>query len=212
MCPEPDCRSAQARDLAVLGKLCPDMPPGALEAATAGLMDYLRILGRWNEKLNLVSETDRGSVWERHVVPSLRLRQSILKVRHGSVIDLGAGAGFPGIPLAITSPASRFTLVESRRRRASFLRAVTRELSLENAEVVHDRVEDWRPGVRADVVLARAVADPEKIATLVAHVLAPDGYLLVTLPPASVHRAGRRCGQRPSSCSRHTFWQPFAHT
>ena len=188
------------------------MGPGALRAATAALMGYLRILGRWNARRNLVSEAGQGAVWERHLVPSLRLRPSILGVRHESVVDLGSGAGFPGIPLAITSPASRFTLVESRRRRASFLRAAIRELSLDNAEVVNERIEEWRPRFRADVVLARAVADPERVATLVAHVLASDGYLLVTLPPASGHGAEWECDRRPSSASRHTLWQPFVHT
>lgn len=209
--PSPDSSRLQTSDVAVLRELCPDMAPGDRQAAAAALLGYLRILGRWSAKLNLVSEADRGAVWERHVVPSLQLRVSILGVRNESVVDLGSGAGFPGIPLAITSPSSRFTLVESRRRRASFLRAVARELSLDNAEVVHGRIEEWRPRSRADVVLARAVADPEKIATLVTHVLAPDGFLLVTLPPASGPSV-LQCGARPSRCSRHTFWQPFSHT
>ncbi len=187
------------------------MTPGDRQAAAGALLGYLRILRRWNGKLNLVSEADHGAVWERHVVPSLQLRASILEVPHGSVVDLGSGAGFPGVPLAIASPSSRFTLVESRRRRASFLRAVARELSLENVEVVHGRIEEWLPRTRADVVLARAVADPEKIATLVTHVLAPDGFLLVTLPPASGPE-GQQCGARPSRRPRHTFWQPFSHT
>ena len=172
------------------------MAAGARQAATAALLGYLRILARWNERLNLVSEADRAAVWERHLVPSLRLRPSILGVRHESVVDLGSGAGFPGIPLAITLPASRFTLVESRRRRASFLRAAIRELSLDNAEVVNERIEEWRPESRADVVLARAVADPEKIATLVAHILAPDGYLLVTLPPPACWPSSRSGAMR----------------
>ena len=204
----PDSSLPRAGDLAVLGELCPDMAPGDRQAAATALLGHLQILGHWNARLNLVSEADYGAVWERHVVPSLQLRSSILGVRHESVVDLGSGAGFPGIPLAITSPSSRFTLVESRRRRASFLRAVVRELSLDNAEVVHERIEEWRPRPQADVVLARAVADPARIATLVAHVLAPDGFLLVTLPPAS-GPAGQQCGARSS---RHTFWQPFSHT
>ena len=201
------------RHSAVLGDLCPDMAPVARQAATTALLGYLRILARWSGKLNLVSAVDQGAVWDRHLVPSLRLRATLLGVRHESVVDLGSGAGFPGIPLAITSPTSRFTLVESRRRRASFLRAAIRELSLKNAEVVNERIEEWRPKSRADVVLARAVADPERVATLVAHVLASDGFLLVTLPPVSGHRAERPCDEAPpSSSSRHTLWQPFAHT
>ena len=212
MCPPSGRERSEARDAAVLGELCPDLTPGARRVAGAALRVYLRILRRWNPRLNLVSEADRGAVWERHVVPSLQFRPSILGVRHESVVDLGSGAGFPGIPLAITSPASRFTLVESRRRRASFLRAVIRDLPLDNALVVNERIEQWRPGSRADVVLARAVADPERIASLVAHVLAPDGFLLVTLPPAPGPGVKRRCGAMPSRPSRHTIWQPFAHT
>ena len=200
--------SGQACGLALLLKdLCLDMTNRERQAAASALLGYLRILWRWNAKLNLVSAVDRNAVCERHLIPSLRLRPSIRKVRHANVLDVGSGAGFPGIPLAITTPGSRFTLVESRRRRAVFLRAVIRELSLENTRVVNERIEDWRPGIRADVALARSVADPGRVADLVAHALAHDGFLLVTLPPAagSEHSSDAQFPSRP----RHTLWQPF---
>ena len=200
--------SGQACGLAlVLKDLCQDMTNRERQAAACALRGYVKILWRWNAKLNLVAAADRSAVCERHLIPSLRLRPSIRKVRHANVLDVGSGAGFPGIPLAITTPASRFTLVESRRRRAVFLRTVIRELSLENTRVVNERIEDWRPGIRADVALARSVADPGRVADLVAHVLAHDGFLLVTLPPAAgpEHRSDAEFPCR----LRHTFWQPF---
>ena len=194
---------------AVLDEVCPDLTPAGREAAVASLLGYLRILGRWSGRMNLVSSTDRGAVCGRHLIPSLRLRPTLLEVRHGSVVDLGSGAGFPGIPLAITTPGSRFTLVESRRRRASFLRAVIRELSLSNAMVVNERVESWHPAAPADVVLARSVGAPGRVAGLVEHVLAPDGFLLVTLPPGPGPGGDPHYPGRPP---RHTLWQPFAET
>lgn len=150
--------------------------------------------------MNLVSSEDRHAIVDKHLIPSLLLRPSLLGVRHGSVLDLGSGAGFPGIPLAVTTRDSRFTLVESRRRRASFLRAVIRELALDNATVVNRRIEEWCPGRPADVALARSVAAPDRVAGLVEHVLARDGFLLVTLPPGARGRSG----------GRHTLWQPFS--
>ena len=190
----------------VLEDVCPDLTPAGREAAMAALLGYLQILTRWNEKMNLVSTADRGTICARHLIPSLLLRPSLVGVRHGSVVDLGSGAGLPGIPLAVTTPESRFTLVESRRRRASFMRAVIRELSLDNARVVNQRIEDWRPTVPADVALARSVAAPDRVADLARHVLAPDGFLLVTLPPGGGSGEDRRPDGRRT---RHTIWQPF---
>ena len=172
----------------------------------AALLGYLQILRRWSDKMNLVSSGDRDAVCERHLIPSLYLRPALLEVRHGSVLDLGSGAGFPAIPLAVTTPESRFALVESRRRRASFLRAVIRDLGLLNASVVNERIEHWRPETPVDVAIARSVASPDGVADLVEHALAPDGFLLVTLPP----KAGP--GKDPRSQGwriRHTLWQPF---
>ena len=191
----------------VLDEVCQDLTPAEREAAMAALLGYLRTLTRWNDRMNLVSSADPGTICARHLIPSLLLRPSLVGVRHGSVIDLGSGAGLPGIPLAVTTPESLFTLVESRRRRASFLRAVIRELSLDNAEVVNQRVEDWRPTVPADVALARSVAAPDRVAGLVQHVLAPDGFLLVTLPPGAGSAEDRWPDGRRT---RHTIWQPFA--
>ena len=190
----------------VLEDVCQDLTPGEREAAMAALLGYLQTLTRWNDKMNLVSSANRDTICSRHLIPSLLLRPSLVGVRHGSVIDLGSGAGLPGIPLAVTTPESRFTLVESRRRRASFLRAVIRELSLDNAAVVNQRIESWRPRTPADVALARSVAAPDRVADLVKHVLAPDGFLLVTLPPGAGSSEDRRADGRRT---RHTIWQPF---
>lgn len=184
----------------VVEEVCQDLAPGAREATVAALLGYLRVLSRWSDRMNLVSREDRHAIVDKHLIPSLLLRPSLLGVRHDSVLDLGSGAGFPGIPLAVATGDARFTLVESRRRRASFLRAVIRELSLDNARVVNRRIQEWRPARPADVVLARSVAAPDRVAGLVEHVLAPDGFLLVTLPPSAGHAGGRR----------HTLWQPFS--
>lgn len=190
-----------------LEEVCQDLTLVEREAAKADLLCYLQMLRRWGERTNLVSSRDRDAVCERHLIPSLLLRPSLLAVRHGSVLDLGSGAGFPGVPLAVTTQKSRFTLVESRRRRASFLRAVVRELSLENSRVVNARIENWHPVTPADVALARSLARPSRVTDLVKHALAPDGFLLVTLPPdAGSSEDGGADGRRP----RHALWQPFA--
>jgi 16S rRNA (guanine527-N7)-methyltransferase len=95
------------------------------------------------------------------------------------IADVGSGAGFPGIPLAIVEPARRFTLIESRLKRASFLRHAVAELGLSNVAIAHARAEDLPRGVAFDTVLARAVARPAQLLEIVRPLTAPGSIVLV---------------------------------
>ena len=98
------------------------------------------------------------------------------------ILDLGSGAGFPAIPLKIALPDSYFILVESRRKRANFLKEIIRSVGLDRIEVVNDRIEDWggRQG-GVDLITARAVAAPGKMLELVQDHLSPHGWVLTSL-------------------------------
>ena len=142
----------------------------------AKLAEYLSLLERWNRVHNLTGLTNIDEMIERHLVESLALR-ALLRGRR--IADVGSGAGLPGIPLAIVEPERAFTLIESRAKRAGFLRHVQGVLALTNVSVEHGRVEDLRDTAPFDTVLARAVAPLAGLVELTAHLLGEDSVLLV---------------------------------
>ncbi|HEX5420168.1 MAG TPA: 16S rRNA (guanine(527)-N(7))-methyltransferase RsmG [Gammaproteobacteria bacterium] len=160
------------------GLAAADISLGAAELGS--LADYLNLLRKWNRVYNLTGTRDFAELIDRHLVESLALAPLL---RGSSLVDVGSGAGFPGIPLAIAAPGRHFVLVESRAKRARFLRHAAGSLGLANVEVQQLRVEDF-PGERPfDTLLARAVAPPAKLLELIWHLTAP-GSLLVFLTSA----------------------------
>jgi 16S rRNA (guanine527-N7)-methyltransferase len=147
--------------------------PGADEAAA--LAAYLNLLEHWNRVHNLTGVRDRAELVDRHLVESLALEPFVVGAR---VADIGSGAGLPGIPLAIRLPEISFTLIESRRKRASFLRQVAATLGLANVSVSHGRAEQLslRPFT---TVLARAVASPAGLLSVVTPLVEPGGRLVL---------------------------------
>ncbi len=146
------------------------------EAEARQLAEYLELMARWNEVHNLTGVTCEDEMIQRHLVESLAFKP-YLKGDH--IADVGSGAGLPGIPLAITSPGIGVTLIESRGKRARFLRHVEGRLGLRNVRVEHARAEDLTPVPAFDTVLARAVASPPELLALTRYLLAKDGILLV---------------------------------
>ena len=111
------------------------------------------LLQRWNQRISLTSVTEPGQIVERHFGESLFLA-SHLGSAHDSVIDIGSGAGFPGFPVAVACPALQVTLLESVRKKAVFLKELSREAA--NVRVLHSRLEDVPE--RFEWALARGVA------------------------------------------------------
>ena len=129
---------------------------GASAAQTADMQGFLALLTEWNGRMNLVGPSALGEFWRRHALDSAQLRQIAPEARTWA--DLGAGAGFPGLVLAILAkgePGARVHLIESMAKRCRFLQAVTEALDLP-AEVHHGRAEDL--SLKVDVVTARACA------------------------------------------------------
>ena len=149
---------------------------GVSEAQAHQFAEYLALMERWNKVYNLTGITDPDEMIQRHLVESLTFKPYLKGSR---IADVGSGAGLPGIPLAITSPEVELTLVESRGKKARFLRHVQGTLRLANVRVEHSRAEDLTPVPPFDTVLARAVAALPELLTFTRHLLASDGILLV---------------------------------
>ncbi|MCY3620999.1 MAG: 16S rRNA (guanine(527)-N(7))-methyltransferase RsmG [Gammaproteobacteria bacterium] len=146
--------------------------------AVDALEHYERLIGRWNARANLVSRRDLGRLRDRHVLDSL----SLLPWWHGSLADVGSGAGFPGVPLAIARPESPVTLVERSERKARFLQHVIIELTLRNVELVEADVRQPLPRSIArgfGTVTARAVAPPAATWRLLRGLLGRTGVVLL---------------------------------
>src|SRR6266542_2923080 len=136
---------------------------------------YLDLVWVWSRRINLISVRSRSEIVDRHVLDSMA---PLSFVREAAVVaDLGSGAGFPAVPLAILAPATRFHLLESRRKRATFLRHVTRTLGLDNVRVYEGRGEEWRPDEPIDLTIGRAIRI-DLLAELSLRVLSSNGRLV----------------------------------
>lgn len=129
----------------------------------AQFIKYYEILVEWNSFMNLTGITEYEEVVQKHFVDSLVLSKAIDVDQIESLIDVGTGAGFPGIPLKIAYPHLQVTLLDSLQKRIKFLDEVVNQLGLENVETIHGRAEDFaKPSMKResyDVCVSRAVAN-----------------------------------------------------
>lgn len=126
------------------------------EQAQSQFSRYYSLLVEWNEKFNLTAITNESEVWSKHFADSLS-GESLIK-KDATVLDIGSGAGFPGIPLKIVRGDINLTMLDSVNKKVTFLNEVVRQLGLENAKAIHSRIEDLDKKVKYDVVVSRAVA------------------------------------------------------
>ncbi|MEC7761112.1 MAG: 16S rRNA (guanine(527)-N(7))-methyltransferase RsmG [Pseudomonadota bacterium] len=143
------------------------------------LETYADLLIKWNRKINLVSQSTIGALWERHFLDSAQLLE-LAPPQSGTWVDLGTGGGFPGLIIAIlateTAPSLRVTCIESDQRKAAFLRTVIRETGAD-ANIVCDRIESAEPA-NADVVSARALAPLDDLVDFAERHMKKDGTAL----------------------------------
>ena len=143
----------------------------------AKLDEFLGLVETWSDRMNLVGPAAREELIERHLLDSFAPAGLLGPAK--SIVDYGSGAGFPAIPLAILLPSVKVHLVESRRKRCSFLRHVARTLQLSNVAIWESRGEEWQPPQASiDAAIGRALAI-EKLAGLATGVLPVGGRLLV---------------------------------
>jgi 16S rRNA (guanine527-N7)-methyltransferase len=158
-------------------------PVGAEQSIA--LTRFLALLQRWNRVYNLTGIKEWDALIEHHLAESLALRPL---VRGERIADVGSGAGVPGIPLAITEGGRAFTLIESRAKRARFLRHAVGELSLANVSVAHTRIEGLPCAQPFDTVLARGVAPLGELIRMTRHVTGPGSRLIVLTGAGAAER------------------------
>jgi len=138
------------------------------------LLTYLELIEKWNRVYNLTAIRDRTLMVSQHLLDSL----AVLPHLDGqTLLDVGSGAGVPGIPIAIAAPERAVTLLDSNHKKAAFLQQALTELGLANVTVRRERVEAWRPEHRFDVIISRAFAELAEFVLAAAHLLARGGVL-----------------------------------
>ena len=177
--------AADSRDLLVRGAAQLGLAMDA--AGVERLLVYLAELMKWSRRVNLIArDTPEAQVVETHFLDSLTLLPFLDGAGEVHLLDVGSGAGFPGLALACVRPDARFTLCEPRQKRVSFLRHVVRTLGLANVEVVADRVEAqasaWQG--RFTHITSRAVAEPAAFLPLVRPLVTPATRVLLMLARA----------------------------
>ena len=135
------------------------------------LVHYIQLIARWNKVFNLTAIRDVEEMVSKHLLDSLVVQPY---VEGQTVLDIGSGAGLPGIPFAITSPDKPFTLIDSNGKKTRFLTQAKIDLKLDNVTVIHQRVEDYQPvkeghRIYFDVITARAYATTDDILRTSAH-------------------------------------------
>lgn len=145
------------------------------------LVHYIQLIARWNKAFNLTAIRDVEEMVSKHLLDSLVVQPYI----EGSLIlDVGSGAGLPGIPFAITTPDKHFVLIDTNGKKTRFLTQAKIELKLDNIEVIHQRVEDYQPVIDGhriyfDVITARAYASTDDILSSTAHLQNEATRLLI---------------------------------
>ena len=119
------------------------------------LLAYLQLMQKWNRAFNLTAIRDLDQMVIRHLLDSLSL---LPHIDRSPVLDVGTGAGLPGIPLALCLPDKKFVLLDSNGKKTRFLTQVKIELAIENIEVIHSRVEDYQPDTSFGIITCRAFA------------------------------------------------------
>ncbi len=177
--------SARIREL-----LVPFLPAPLSDAQLAQISTYVDLLVRWNARINLTAVRDTDEIVTRHFGESLFAAARLFPVPPlpgASLLDIGSGAGFPGLPIKIYAPALRVTLLESQNKKTTFLREVIRALTLTDVNVHAGRAEDF--SAAADVVTLRAVERFERALPLAARLVAPRGRLALLIGAAQQSRA-----------------------
>jgi 16S rRNA (guanine527-N7)-methyltransferase len=146
-----------------------------LDFAPDQLLQYLALLHKWNQAYNLTAIRDLHSMVTLHLLDSL----AILPMIHGTrILDVGTGAGLPGVPLALANPALHVVLLDSNGKKIRFLQEVKRALALDNIEVIQTRVERYHPTSSFDTVTSRAFSNLKQMLDCTEHLIAPDGIWL----------------------------------
>ncbi len=168
----------EARELAVVEQLVRDageLGVTLTEADAARLIELIDELGRWNELYNLTGIRTQPQMITLHLLDSLAVNAELAGQR---VADVGTGAGFPGLPLALANPQRHFTLIDSTAKKLRFVAHAVELLRLKNVSVLHERVEKMHPPEPFDTVVARAFAPLPRLLETIAPLCGPGTRVL----------------------------------
>jgi len=141
----------------------------------AGLLAYLELLHKWNKTYNLTAIREPERMLTHHLLDSLAI---LPHLGAGSLLDVGSGAGLPGIPLAIARPDLEVTLLDAVQKKCAFMQQTCIELGLARVRVAHARVEAWRPDQRYAQIVSRAFSELNDMVRMTGHLLAEGGRWL----------------------------------
>lgn len=144
-------------------------------AACAKLLDYVALLVKWNRVYNLTSVRKPQDMLTRHILDSLVV---LPHVKGPRVLDVGTGAGLPGLVLAIARPDWQVVLLDSSNKKLRFVRQVIADLDLDNASVEHVRIEEYYPDQLFDTLISRAFSSLDEMHKHCARLCAKDGRIL----------------------------------
>lgn len=139
------------------------------------LQRLLDALNDWNQRMNLTAIRDPQQQVSKHLLDSLSLQPWL---RGTLIADIGTGAGFPGLPLALVNPDKQFVLIDSVNKKLKFVEHAAQAMGLTNVTVLHTRAQDLKPEQRFDCVLSRAVGSIENFVKWCGHLCASGGRLL----------------------------------
>lgn len=168
------------------------------DAVQQKLLDYLALIQKWNKVHNLTAVRDPDEMVTLHLLDSLAVLPFI---QAKTLLDVGSGAGLPGIPLAICLPELKVTVIDSSQKKASFMRQAKAELGIDNLEVLCGRVEEVRRDEKFDVVISRAFSDLCLFVNLTKHLCRATGTWLAmkgVFPEAELKELAEKLHLMPS--------------
>jgi 16S rRNA (guanine527-N7)-methyltransferase len=158
------------------------------ESQRKQLLAFLALIGKWNQVYNLTAILDEGEMVTQHLLDSLSI---VPHLASGDFLDVGSGAGLPGIPVAIALPDRDVTLLDSNRKKTAFLQQAAIELGLHNVTVQTARVEAWHPNRDFEVIASRAFSNLGEFVAKSRHLLGPHGVFAAmkgAYPHAEIER------------------------
>jgi len=160
----------ELKELERLG-LTPDMDQREL------ILTFTCMILKWNDTVGLITKTDEENLFLRHFCDSLQPLLLFGFKKNAMVLDIGAGGGFPSIPIRIFRPDLTFVLAESSKKKTTFLKEVIGELKIENMSIYNGKVESMIPEKKFDYVMSRGVGTLQKFSQLAKPLLTDDGHM-----------------------------------
>jgi len=154
---------------------CGELIPELDAAAKERFVVFVQLLEKWNRVTNLTAVRDPLDMVTRHILDSL---VTLPFLSCGSLLDVGTGAGLPGLPIAIACPGLEVILLDSNAKKLRFVRQAVAELELDNVRVAQARMQEYQPGRSFDMVISRAVASLDELYRQTVHLLRPGGRML----------------------------------